>query len=424
MEKGEEKKSKRTQCDYTLGFKLAVVAQVERGELTYKQAQQKYGIQGKSTVLVWLRKHGRLSWQVNTSCMAQTPNQRIKELEAQLAAAQKRADQAELKAKLLDTIIDVAEGQMGIQIRKKPSAKPVHTLSKEKAMSLSLACRLFGYTRQAYYKSQHRSRHLQTRQEQVLALVLGLRLKMPRLGTRKLYYLLQEQLTGLKVGRDKFFSILREGGLLVQPRKSHHKTTDSKHWMKKHKNLVEGLHVERPEQVWVADITYIPTREGHCYLSLVTDAYSKKIMGYHLSEDLRAEGPAHALKMAIGRKKYGQRLIHHSDRGLQYCSQEYQLLLAAAQIRPSMTEKYDPYQNAVAERVNGILKDEFELERGFAHHLEAVQVIAESIGIYNSLRPHLSCHYLTPEQMHRQSKLKAKQWKKKTSNTNALEVSN
>ena len=124
MEKAPKKKGKRTQCDYTLGFKLAVVAEVERGDLTYKQAQQKYGIQGKSTVLVWLRKHGRLTWQANTASMPQTPNQRIKELEAQLAAAEKRASEAELKARLLDTIIDVAEGQMGIQIRKKPVAKP------------------------------------------------------------------------------------------------------------------------------------------------------------------------------------------------------------------------------------------------------------------------------------------------------------
>ncbi|AKD05431.1 hypothetical protein PKOR_01860 [Pontibacter korlensis] len=244
---------------------------------------------------------------------------------------------------------------------------------------------------------------------------------MPRLGTRKLYHLLKEQ---LEVGRDKLFAILRERGLLVRPRKSYHKTTDSKHWMKKHRNLVEGLKIERPEQVWVSDITYIPTREGHSYLSLVTDAYSKKIMGYHLSEDLRAEGPLQALRMAIEQKKYGYGLIHHSDRGLQYCSADYQQLLEKAQIKPSMTEQYDPYQNAVAERVNGILKDEFALARGFAHHLEAVAVIAESVDIYNRQRPHLSCHLLTPEQMHRQDKLEVKQWKKKTSNTNAWEVSN
>jgi transposase len=132
MEKVEEKKSKRKQGDYTLGFKLAVVSEVERGDVTYKQAQKKYGIQGRSTVLVWLRKHGRLSWQLNTASMSQTPNQRIKELEAQLAAAQKQLQEAELKAKLLDTIIDVAEGQMGIQIRKKPLPKQSANSAKRK----------------------------------------------------------------------------------------------------------------------------------------------------------------------------------------------------------------------------------------------------------------------------------------------------
>lgn len=291
-------------------------------------------------------------------------------------------------------------------------------------MSLSQACRLFGYSRQAYYQQKQRALQEKQLAQQVIGLVKQVRLKMPRLGTRKLYYLLQDKLQFLGVGRDKLFAILGEAGLLVPPKKSYHKTTNSKHWLKKHKNLVEGLQIERAGQVWVSDITYIPTRQGHSYLSLVTDAYSKKIMGYHLSQDLRAEGPIAALQMAIAKQTYQFELIHHSDRGLQYCSQGYQQLLEKAQIKPSMTEKYDPYQNAVAERVNGILKDEFDLERGFAHHLEAVQVVAESVGIYNSQRPHLSCHYLTPEQMHGQHKLKVKQWKKKTSNTNALEVSN
>lgn len=131
MEKPTEEKSKRSQRDYTLGFKLAVVAEVEQGDLTYKQAQKKYGIQGRSTVLVWLRKHGRLTWDLNQSAMPQTPNQRIKELEAQLAASQKQLKEAELKAKLLDTIIDVAEGQMGIQIRKKPVAGPSNVSARK-----------------------------------------------------------------------------------------------------------------------------------------------------------------------------------------------------------------------------------------------------------------------------------------------------
>jgi transposase InsO family protein len=290
-------------------------------------------------------------------------------------------------------------------------------------MSLAQACRLFGISRQAYYQSQQRALEEQALERKVARLVQQIRLQMPRLGTRKLYYLLSDQLQALKVGRDKLFSILREMGLLVKPKKSYHKTTDSKHWMKKHRNLVEDLVIHRPEQVWVSDITYIPTSSGHSYLSLVTDAYSKKIMGYHLAEDLRAEGPVEALKMAVGKKKYGYELIHHSDRGLQYCSSEYQQLLTQAQIKPSMTEKYDPYQNAMAERVNGILKDEFALERGFAHHLEAVAVISESVSIYNHQRPHLSCHYLTPEQMHQQSQITVKKWKKKTSSTKALEVS-
>ena len=289
-------------------------------------------------------------------------------------------------------------------------------------ISLCEACRLFGYSRQAYYKRKKMTVHYQQKHQQVVALVEEERIKQPRLGTRKLCYRLQAQLKGHQVGRDKLFSILRVNNLLIKPRKQYRKTTDSRHWLKKHKNLVAAIELVKPEQVWVADITYIPTRQGHCYLSLVTDAYSKQIMGYHLSESLSAEGCLQALKMAIKARKYDHELVHHSDRGLQYCSQEYQQLLSKAAIKPSMTEQYDPYQNAVAERVNGILKDEFDLERGFSKHLEAVEVIQESIAIYNQLRPHLSCRYLTPEQMHQQQKVKLIKWKKKTSKAKALEV--
>ncbi len=289
-------------------------------------------------------------------------------------------------------------------------------------MSLSVACRLFGYSRQAYYQRKKKAAHYRQLHQQVMALVAEKRIRQPRSGTRKLCFLLQPELKGLGIGRDKLFGILRANNLLVKPRKQYRKTTDSKHWLKKHGNLVENLEVVKPEQVWVADITYIPTKEGHNCLSLVTDAYSKKIMGYHLSESLAAEGCLKALAMAINSRKYDHELIHHSDRGLQYCSEEYQLMLSKAGIRPSMTEKYDPYQNAVAERVNGILKDEFNLEQGFAEHLQAVAVIKESIAIYNQERPHLSCHMLTPERMHQQQEVELKKWKKKTSKTVALEV--
>lgn len=242
------------------------------------------------------------------------------------------------------------------------------------------------------------------------------------MGTRKLCYRLQQALSGHKIGRDKLFSILRVNNLLIKPRKQYRKTTDSKHWLKKHKNLIADIALVKPEQVWVADITYIPTRQGHRYLSLVTDAYSKQIMGYHLSESLNAAGCLKALDMAIKARRYNHELIHHSDRGLQYCCEDYQQMLLKAGIKPSMTEQYDPYQNAVAERVNGILKDEFDLERGFAAHLEAVEVIKESVEIYNQIRPHSSCGYLTPQQMHQQQDVKLKKWKKKTSKAITLEV--
>ncbi|MCJ8165009.1 IS3 family transposase [Pontibacter sp. E15-1] len=240
----------------------------------------------------------------------------------------------------------------------------VERFAEEEKVSLNRSCQLFGYTRQAYYKRRKVREENGQQDRQVLALVREKRLKMPRLGTRKLHFLLQGYLEqrGLKVGRDRRFALLRSHRLLIRPRKSYTKTTDSKHWLRRHRNLVEGLEITRPEQVFVSDNTYVPTREGFGYLSLVTDAYSKRIMGHCLAGDLRAEGPVQALRMAIGNRQYDQELIHQSDRGLQYCCADYQRILRKAGISPSMTEQYD---NAVAERVNGILKDEFNIRDGF-----------------------------------------------------------
>jgi transposase InsO family protein len=264
---------------------------------------------------------------------------------------------------------------------------------------------LFGYSRQAYYKQKSSFSVQVSHQEKVISLVRNKRMRMPRLGTRKLYHLLKKDFEsqGLKVGRDQLFRILRVNHMLVKPRKCYHKTTNSKHWLRKHKNLVQDMIINRPEQVWVADITYIPTQQGHNYLSLITDAFSRQIMGYHLAEDLKTDGPLKALKMAIKNRLFNESIIHHSDRGLQYCSYEYQKLLANNQLMPSMTESYDPYQNAIAERVNGILKDEFNLEKGFKEHLEALQVIKESIEIYNTERPHFSCQLKTPAYTHKKN---------------------
>ena len=245
---------------------------------------------------------------------------------------------------------------------------------------------------------------------------MSVRHVLPQLGTRKLYRLLGDSFKrqGIKMGRDKLFSLLRKQSLLVVRKRKYVKTTDSRGWMRQYPDLAKGLEPIRPEQLWVADITYLSTRQGYCYLHLITDAYSKKIMGHHISDHLAASATLQALKMALKGRQYGRDLLHHSDRGLQYCSKEYTNLLKDHKISISMTQTGSPYDNAVAERVNGILKQEFGLDEPFESIYHAKQQVDQSIMLYNTYRPHLSNNFLTPEQMHRQKKLKPRSWKRKT----------
>jgi len=244
---------------------------------------------------------------------------------------------------------------------------------------------------------------------------------MPKLGARKLYYLLKDDLSTLNVGRDKLFRILRANHMLIKPKKNYHITTDSHHRFRKHKNLVSTLEIEKPESVWVSDITYVGTRVNPSYLALITDAYSKKIVGYNVSKSLSAEGSLKALDIAVTNRTYkNQPLIHHSDRGLQYCSNEYQKVLNDNDIKPSMTEKYDPYENAIAERINGILKQEFDIARNIKNMEVKKELIKNAIEIYNNRRPHLSNHMLTPIMMHKQNKLKRKTYKSKNLNNDII----
>jgi len=232
-------------------------------------------------------------------------------------------------------------------------------------------------------------------------MVQDIRMQMPRLGTRKLYYLLKSKFaeSGLKIGRDALFNYLRSENILIRPKKNYTKTTNSKHWLRKYPNLMKEVKIERPEQIFVSDITYIKSRERTHYLSMVTDAYSRKIMGYKLSDDMSAENVVQALKMAINQRKTNNALIHHSDRGLQYCSSIYQLELNSNTIIPSMTDGYDCYQNALAERMNGILKQEFLVHTcNTAKELDLL--ISESINTYNEIRPHLSLNMKTPNFIH------------------------
>jgi putative transposase len=278
---------------------------------------------------------------------------------------------------------------------------------------VSSCCALFGLSKQAYYKTIKNDGKKAIIWQFVKPGILALRRSMPRLGTRKLYYLLGEK--AINIGRDRLFDLLREEGMLVATRKKYVRTTDSTQWRRQHPNLVKDMELTRPEQLWVADITYLDTKaEGNLYLHLITDAYSKQIMGYELCDNMTAISTHKALLMALNKRQYRDMpLIHHSDRGLQYCSALYTECLMANHIAISMTQNGDPYENAVAERVNGILKDEFGLGDQLNDIQEAKKQVAQSIHIYNHQRPHLSCNMLTPIQMHNQQTMKVKTYKQK-----------
>lgn len=231
--------------------------------------------------------------------------------------------------------------------------------------------------------------------------MLQVRREMPRIGTRKLYYILENEfkIYGIKIGRDALFKYLKREHLLIKPKKNYTKTTYSKHWLRKYPNLLKEYQLTKPEQVFVSDITYIKSREKTHYLSLVTDAYSRKIMGYKLSDDMSAENVVKAVKMAIKNRITDHNLIHHSDRGLQYCSSVYQNELKINNIKASMTDGYDCYQNALAERINGILKQEFLIYK-CNNGKELNQLVKESIDTYNNKRPHLNLKMKTPNFVH------------------------
>ncbi len=233
-------------------------------------------------------------------------------------------------------------------------------------------------------------------------MVLSVRARMPRFGTRKLYFLLKDAFSakGIKLGRDALFCLLRREHMLIKRKKNYTKTTNSKHWLKKHPNLLKDVQPSFPEQVFVSDITYVKTREQTCYLSLVTDAFSRKIMGYNVSRDLGSESTAKALDAAIENKRKRVNTIHHSDRGLQYASSVYQKKLRESDMTPSMTDGYDCYQNALAERMNGILKQEF-LTVTCNNLRELNALVKESVEIYNAERPHLSLGMRTPDDVHK-----------------------
>lgn len=280
-------------------------------------------------------------------------------------------------------------------------------------MGIGPLSRLFGKSRQAYYKRKYFFKQQDQETIMVLELVAQVRRELPGLGGHKLYKCIYQPLrtNGIKVGRDKLFTILRNNQLLIDTKKRNPKTTQSNHWFRRYPNLVKNLPITQSEQLWVADITYISIGYDFNYLSLITDAYSHKIMGYCLHPYLSNDGCIEALKMALSDRIFSNKLIHHSDRGVQYCSYDYVTLLKENNMSISMTESGEGYDNQIAERINGILKTEFKLHQTYKSRTEALLAVKRSINAYNNLRPHMSCNFLTPVQAHVTDQALIKRWK-------------
>jgi putative transposase len=273
-------------------------------------------------------------------------------------------------------------------------------------------CRLLGYTPQAYYQYKTGFENRQLKEELILQQVACHRKLQPRLGARKLLLLMRPFMaaSGIAIGRDMFFELLRVNGVLIRKSRRGTRTTFSNHGFKKYPDLVKGRTVNRADELWVSDITYIQLRKGFAYLSLVTDVYSRKIVGYRLNNDLSSQGCLLALEMAIQSRGTIRNLIHHSDRGIQYCSAAYVRMLEDNQVSISMTQDGNPRDNAIAERVNGILKQEL-LSPVYNNYQQAKQAVSMAINTYNHLRPHSSVDMLTPASAYMQSGEIRRRWK-------------
>jgi putative transposase len=279
----------------------------------------------------------------------------------------------------------------------------VHEARRDWGLSIGVLCRAAGMTRQNYYKSRRVRQKLSVDEGLVLELVRRERARQPRLGARKLLWLVGSELSeaGVLMGRDRLLGLLRREELLVRRRRRGARTTDSRHGFRIYPNLARSLELRGPHQLLVSDITYVRTMEGFLYVSLVMDAFSRAIVGHDCSDSLEMEGVLRALSMAIGQLPAGHAAMHHSDRGCQYCCGAYIERLKEHGLSISMTEENHCYENAKAERLNGILKQEYGLGQTFANKTEVGVAVREAVALYNHHRPHTALGYRVPMQVHR-----------------------
>lgn len=272
----------------------------------------------------------------------------------------------------------------------------------DSGIRISRLCERVSMSRQNYYAARRQRQRREMDEELVVELVQEQRRVHPRIGGRKLLFLLQPELAeaGVTLGRDRFFELLRAHGLLVERKRSWPKTTQSRHALPVFRNVVADREPTAPNQVWVSDLTYIRTEQGFLYAAVIMDSFSRKIVGAHIGESLEAQGCIQALEKAMVDLPTHCFPIHHSDRGCQYCCHEYVERLQARGLSISMTEQHHCYENAQAERVIGILKQEYELDVTFRTKPQATTSFYQAVELYNHRRPHLSLNYEVPAQVH------------------------
>ena len=273
---------------------------------------------------------------------------------------------------------------------------------------------MFGISRQGYYTHLHVEEKTRKESNVILKKILKVRAQHPKIGGRKMYFMLKNymEMNHISMGRDKFFDLLAYHNLLIKRRVRRTRTTYSNHWLRKYKNLIKGKKAHFSNEIWVSDITYWHIGDSFLYITLITDAYSRKILGYSVSDNMQTSNTVSALKMALKNMK-GLIVapIHHSDRGVQYCSQEYVRVLKEHHMPISMTESGDPLDNALAERMNGIIKNEYLVGKKARNALEGFEMVSQAVDLYNSVRPHMSCDMHTPNDIYNGNAEPKRRWK-------------